>query len=445
MTKKILQQEMLSNPLRRKILKYSLVGGALVNPALNVLAQPISTQAHIVIVGVGAAGTAIANRLRRQLNGNKITLVGARQQHIYQPGYTMIASGLWRAERVLSETTEWLPQGVDWVAQDIKVIDADLQTLELADGSSLKYDVLVVATGCQLNFNLIEGMDESLIGQQGIGSVYAGPEGALKTSQQIDAFIAKGSGKGLFTLPKTFLKCAGAPLKMTFTTLSRLENSGKRQAFDIQFMTPFANRVFTVPIYNDFVVNRWAEQGVAVNYQRELTAIDAAAKQAFFTDLDGTVHQENFDFIHVVPPMSAPDAVRHSGLAWQDGPFAHDWLEVDQYTLQHRRYPNIFGIGDVVGIPLGKTAASVKLQAPVLESNILSFLTGAELTAKFNGYTSCPLITAIGKAVLAEFGYGNVLMPSFGFIDPTEESWAVWVMEEKMLQPAYNAMLLGKV
>lgn len=387
----------------------------------------------------------MANRLRRQLNGNKITLVGARQQHIYQPGYTMIASGLWRAERVLSETTEWLPQGVDWVAQDIKVIDADLQTLELVDGSSLKYDVLVVATGCQLNFNLIEGMDESLIGQQGIGSVYAGPEGALKTSQQIDAFIAKGSGKGLFTLPKTFLKCAGAPLKMTFTTLSRLENSGKRQAFDIQFMTPFANRVFTVPIYNDFVVNRWAEQGVAVNYQRELTAIDAAAKQAFFTDLDGTVHQENFDFIHVVPPMSAPDAVRHSGLAWQDGPFAHDWLEVDQYTLQHRRYPNIFGIGDVVGIPLGKTAASVKLQAPVLESNILSFLTGAELTAKFNGYTSCPLITAIGKAVLAEFGYGNVLMPSFGFIDPTEESWAVWVMEEKMLQPAYNAMLLGKV
>lgn len=445
MTQKTIEQDVLSNPLRRKILKFSLVGGALVNPALNALAQPLSTQAHIVIVGVGAAGTAMANRLRRQLRGNKITLVGARQQHIYQPGYTMIASGLWRAERVLSETAEWLPQGVDWVAQDIKTIDADLQKLELVDGSNLKYDVLVVATGCQLNFNLIEGMDESLIGQQGIGSVYAGPQGALKTSQQIDAFIAKGSGKGLFTLPKTFLKCAGAPLKMTFTTLSRVENSGKRQAFDIQFMTPFANRVFTVPVYNDFVVNRWAAQGVAVNYQRDLTAIDAAAKQAFFTDLDGTVHQENYDFIHVVPPMSAPDAVRHSGLAWQDGPFANDWLEVDQYTLQHRRYPNIFGIGDVVGIPLGKTAASVKLQAPVLESNILSFLTGAELTAKFNGYTSCPLITAIGKAVLAEFGYDNVLMPSFGFIDPTEESWAVWVMEEKMLQPAYNAMLLGKV
>jgi len=445
MKEKLTEQNILANAFRRKLLKYSLLGGALVNPALNALAQPISTQAHIVIVGVGAAGTAMANRLRRQLSGNKITLVGARQEHIYQPGFTMIATGLWSSDRVLSNTSEWLPKGVDWVEKDIKGINADKRTLELGGGTHLGYDILVVATGCQLNFNLIEGMDESLIGQQGIGSVYAGPQGALKTSKQIDEFIAKGAGKGFFTMPTTFLKCAGAPLKMTFTTLSRLEKSGKRDAFDILFMTPFADRVFTVPVYNDFVVNRWAEQGVTLNYQRELTGIDAISKQAYFTDLNGTAFKEDYDFIHVVPPMSAPDAVRYSGLAWQDGPFAHDWLEVDQYTLQHRRYPNIFGIGDVVGIPLGKTAASVKLQAPVVESNILSYLTGAELTSKFNGYTSCPLITAIGKAVLAEFGYGNVLMPSFGFIDPTEESWAVWIMEEKMLQPAYNAMLLGKV
>lgn len=445
MNKTLSIKNSLPDPLRRKLLKYSLFSGALASPIFSVLGQPLSTQAHVVILGVGAAGTAMANRLRRQLNGNKITLVGARKQHIYQPGYTMIASGLWQPERVLSATSEWLPKGVDWVAQDIKTVNADAKTVELSDGSTLSYDLLVVATGCQLNFNLIEGMTEQLVGQQGIGSVYAGPEGALKTSQQIDSFITKGSGKGLFTLPKTFLKCAGAPLKMTFTTLSLLENSGKRDAFDIQFMTPFANRVFTVPLYNDFVVNRWAEQGVPVNYQRELTGIDAGAKQAYFTDLNGEVHREEYDFIHIVPPMSAPDAIRHSGLAWQEGSFAHDWLEVDQYTLQHRRYPNIFGIGDVVGIPLGKTAASVKLQAPVIESNILSYLSGAELTAKFNGYTSCPLITAIGKAVLAEFGYGNVLMPTFSFIDPTEESWAVWVMEEKMLQPAYNAMLHGKV
>ncbi|WP_413166259.1 NAD(P)/FAD-dependent oxidoreductase [Aeromonas salmonicida] len=439
------QQDIVPNPIRRKILKYSILAGSLTNPILAALAKPMSTQAHIVIVGVGAAGTAMANRLRRQLSGNKITIIGARQQHIYQPGYTMIASGLWSSERVLSTTNEWLSEGINWVAKDIVSINADYRKLELVDGSNLSYDVLVVATGCQLNFNLIEGMNEQLVGKHGIGCVYSGPEGALQTSQQIDKFIKNGPGRGLFTLPKSFLKCAGAPLKMTFTTLSRLEENGNADSFDIQFMTAFPDRVFSVPYYNDFVVNRWAEQGVSVNYQRDLTGIDPISKLAYFTDLNGKVYKEEYDFIHIVPPMSASDAIRHSGLVWMDGPFSEDWLEVDQYTLQHRRYPNIFGIGDVVGIPLGKTAASVKLQAPVLERNIISFLNGSELTAKFNGYTSCPLITAIGKAVLAEFGYNNVLMPSFNFIDPTEESWAVWVMEEKMLQPAYNAMLLGKV
>lgn len=433
------------NPLRRKLLKYSLLGGALATPGVNLMAKPLATSANIVIVGVGAAGTAMANRLRQQLSGNKITLVGARQQHLYQPGYTMIASGLWRADSVVTTTKEWLPKGVDWVEQDISGIAPDAQQVLLADGSKLPYDILVIATGCQLNFHLIEGMDEALVGQNGVGCVYAGHEGALKTSQAIDAFAAKGEGKGIFTLTHTFLKCAGAPIKMTFTSLSRLENTRRRQHFDISFTTPFENRLFTVPVYNDFVLKRFAEQDVAVKFQRKLTGIDAERKQAYFTDLSGAVQREDYDFIHVVPPMSAPDAIRQSGLVWTEGPFANDWLEVDQYTMQHRRYANIFGIGDVVGTPLGKTAASVKMQAPVVEQNILSYLSGAELTAQYNGYTSCPLITAIGKAVLAEFGYGNKLLPSFGFIDPTEESWAVWVMKEKMLQPAYYAVLKGQV
>ena len=137
--------------------------------------------------------------------------------------------------------------------------------------------------------------------------------------------------------------------------------------------------------------------------------------------------------------------VRQSDLVWQSGAFAGNWLEVDQYSLQHRRYPNVFGVGDVIGTPFGKTAASVKLQAPVAEQNILAYLAGQPLTARYNGYTSCPLITSIGRAILSEFGYEGKLMPSFSFISPTEESWTVWMMKEQMLQPAYNAMLHGRV
>ena len=433
-----------TQPLRRKLL-LGLAAGATAASPVALLAKPLKSQAHIVILGAGAAGIAMANRLRRSIDGARITLVGARKEHHYQPGYTMIASGLWPAKRVLSNTSQWLGNGIDWLAQDVTAIDARQQRVELSNQQQLTYDLLVVATGCQLNYHEIEGFDISMIGQHGIGSVYASPAAAQATSEQIDALVSKGEGRALFTLSNTPLKCAGAPLKMTFTTLSRLEKTGQRERFQVDFFSPYQNRVFAVPTYNDFVLKRWQEQKVGFFDQRVLTGLDVANRTAYFAHTDGSRSREPYDFIHLVPPMSAPDVIKASDLVWHDGPFAGNWLEVDQYSLQHRRYPNVFGVGDVIGTPFGKTAASVKMQAPVAERNILAFLSGQPLSARYNGYTSCPLITSIGRAILSEFGYEGKLLPSFGFISPTEESWLVWMMKEQMLQPAYNAMLHGKV
>ncbi len=433
-----------TQPLRRKLL-LGLAAGATAASPVALLAKPLKSQAHIVILGAGAAGIAMANRLRRSIDGARITLLGARKEHHYQPGYTMIASGLWPVKRVLSSTSQWLGNGIDWLAQDVTAIDARQQRVELSNQQQLTYDLLVVATGCQLNYHEIEGFDISMIGQHGIGSVYASPAAAQATSEQIDALVSKGEGRALFTLSNTPLKCAGAPLKMTFTTLSRLEKTGQRERFQVDFFSPYQNRVFAVPTYNDFVLKRWQEQKVGFFDQRVLTGLDVANRTAYFAHTDGSRSREPYDFIHLVPPMSAPDVIKASDLVWHDGPFAGNWLEVDQYSLQHRRYPNVFGVGDVIGTPFGKTAASVKMQAPVAERNILAFLSGQPLSARYNGYTSCPLITSIGRAILSEFGYEGKLLPSFGFISPTEESWLVWMMKEQMLQPAYNAMLHGKV
>lgn len=433
------------NPKRRQFIKWGLGTAAASALPFGIAFARQKTQARILILGAGAAGTAMANRLNNALSGARITIAGKRPKHHYQPGYTLVASGLWAAEQVLTPTQDWLPSEAHWIPSDAAEFFPDKRAVRLEDGQMIEYDLLVIATGCQLNYADIEGMSPELVGQKGIGSVYAGVEAATATNRQIESLIDAGEGRAIFTLSNTPIKCAGAPLKMTFTTLSRLEDTGRRDNFQVDFFTPYPNKVFSVPVYNDFVLNRWQEQKVGFHDQRVLTAIDAEAKKATFTTTDGQRQQEAYDFIHVVPPMSAPDAIRHSELAWQEGGMAHQWLEIDQYSLQHRRYPEIFGVGDVIGTPFGKTAASVKKQAPVAETNILNYLADRPLTAAYDGYTSCPLITSVGKAILAEFGYGGELMPSFSFIDPTEESWAVWVMKEKMLQPAYYAMLNGQV
>jgi sulfide:quinone oxidoreductase len=203
--------------------------------------------------------------------------------------------------------------------------------------------------------------------------------------------------------------------------------------------------LFGVPPVNKEVIRLFAEREIAANYEHVLTAIDPGRREASYRTASGTVTMD-YDFIHVVPPMSAPDSLKASPLAWQEGPFASSgWLEVDKHSLRHRRYPNVFGIGDINGVPRGKTAASVKMQAPVAIHNLLEVIQGREPDASYNGYTSCPLITGVGSAMLVEFDYDGKLIPSFPFIDPLKEGWVPWLLKESLLQPAYHAVLRGTV
>ncbi|KGK41496.1 hypothetical protein LH51_14340 [Nitrincola sp. A-D6] len=437
-----------ANERRRDLLKLGL-GAAIAGPALSVAgnasANSVQSNAHIVISGAGAGGISIANRLARSLQGARITIIDSREEHHYQPGWTLVASGVWNKSKALTKTGEWLPSSVNWVRGMVTEYNPDSNQVSVSNGETISYDYLIVACGLQLRYERIEGMDTGLIGQgKGIGSVYAGVEEADATREEISKWIAKGSGTGLFNLPPTALKCAGAPLKMTFTTLSRLEDSGKRDNFNVEFMTP-SGGLFSVPFYNDFVKQRFTEQGVTRNDFWTLTGIDADAKKATYSVRDAEDQTKDYEFIHVVPPMTAPDSLLNSPLKFADDSPFRDWMEVDRETLQNPNYPNVWGIGDVMGMPSNKTAASVKMHANVLEQNFLAYIQDQPLPARHNGYTSCPLITSIGKAMLVEFGWDSELLPSFSFIDPKEESWTVWVMKERMLRPAYYAMLEGKI
>lgn len=433
---------------RRNLLKLGAGTGALAGLSLTATQEAkaaVKTSANIVIVGAGAGGISIANRLTNALSGAKITIIDTREAHYYQPGYTLVASGVWNKSKILSQVSDWLPKSVNWVKGVVAEYSPETNQVVLTNGNKISYDQLIVASGLELRYDLIEGMDTSLIGKgQGIGSVYHSLEGAEATNVEIKKFLAQGGGEGLFNLPPTALKCAGAPIKMTFTTLDRLEKSGKRDNYNIEFMTP-SGALFGVPFYNDFIKTRFTEQGVTRNDGWTLKSIDTSAKKATYSVKGGADQTKSYDFIHVVPPMDSGAAMRNSSLAFKAGEAFPGWMKVNRETLQSTEFSNVWGIGDVMGMPSNKTAASVKMQARVLEENFLASLQGKQLTAKHNGYTSCPLITAIGKAMLVEFGWDSKLLPSFSFVDPKKESWAVWVMKERMLRPAYYAMLEGKI
>ena len=406
-------------------------------------ADRIRTKARIVIAGAGAAGLAAAAQLAERLEGAAITLFDARKEHYYQPGFTLVAGGLKQMDYTISSTAEYIPAGVTWESEAIAEFDPVGNRIVTATGRSVHYDFLIVATGLKLDFAAIEGMDVSLIGRNGLGCAYAGPAQAYATWQAISAFADKG-GVGLFGRPKTEMKCAGAPIKHTFITDDHLRRRGNRGKAELIYAA-HNQTLFSVPIVSEKIRMLYEERGVKVRHEHVLAAIDPGRRRATFSTPAGKA-EIDYDFINVIPPMRAPDAVRNSPLRWQEGNFAADgWMEVDRNTLRHKRFANVFGIGDVAGVPKGKTAASVKWQAPVAVDPSIPTLEGKKSRLLYTGYTSCPLITRLGRAMLVEFDYKDNLVPSFpGIIAPLEELWITWVMKTIALKPTYIAMLRGK-
>ncbi|MHA7600410.1 NAD(P)/FAD-dependent oxidoreductase [Alicycliphilus sp. T452] len=407
-------------------------------------AARLASKAHIVIAGSGLAGIAIAHRLSAMLDGARITIVDAKEVHNYQPGFTLVATGVWPVGKVIDRNADLQPAGVEWVREMVAEFDPAANALVTTGGRRIAYDYLVVATGTHQDWAQIEGMDLKAIGSNGLASVYPGSDAAVATWAAMDQFRAKG-GEAVLTLPATPLKCAGAPLKMTFMVRDRLAQAGTLQNSRVTFYSALQN-VFGVKAVNDNVLERWQALGVDVQFTQKLKAIDIGARRATFTSPEGEATEVPYDFIHVVPPMRAPDAVKNSDLAWKDGPMAAGgWLEVDKDTLQHRRYKNVFGLGDINGTPRGKTAATVKKSAPLVAQHLVDVVAGREPGQKFDGYTSCPMIVREGSAMLIEFDYEGRLIPSLPMIEPLQESYFAWLMKVRMLKPAYMAVLKGRV
>ena len=427
---------------RLMLLGAAAAAGMALGPVAADAADRVRTTARIVIAGAGAAGLAAASRLSMALDGAKITLIDARKAHFYQPGFTLIAAGIKPADYSTSTTAQYVPEGVTLVTEAVAEFDPEGKRVVTESGGVHPYDFLIVATGLSLEYGLIRGMDESLIGRNGLGSIYHGPAAAHATWQLLSAFADKG-GRGVFLRPATEMKCAGAPLKYTFITEDYLNRRGQRGKAELVY-NAHNKSLFGVPIVAEKLRMLFEQRGIQVRHDRVLEEIDPGRRIATFRTPEGTEDQE-YDFINVVPPMRAPAAIRNSPLPWRTGAWVDEgWLEVDKGTLRHLRYPDIFGVGDVAGVPKGKTAASVKWQVPVAVEHLVADIANRRSEALYNGYTSCPMITRLGRAMLIEFDYRNNLVPSFpGVIAPLEELWVSWVMKTMALKPTYIEMLRG--
>ena len=380
------------------------------------------TQQHhtILIVGGGAAGVSVANNMRRQNATINIALIEPSEKHYYQPGFTIIGGGAYTLKQTTRNEADLIHPTVTWLKDYAETFQPDENTVTLRSGESIGYDYLVVCPGLQLDWDKIAGLKETL-GKNNVCSNYS----AETAEYTWECIKNSESGTALFTQPPMPIKCAGAPQKIMYLAADRFRKKGILDKFNIEFCNA-GPAIFGIPFFAKALSKVVAGYGIKTNFNHNLVAIDGPAKTATFemTDAEGNKHKvvKAFDMIHVTPPQSAPDFIKKSPLANAGG-----WVDVHDKTLQHNKYPNIFGLGDATSTPNAKTAAAVRKQVPILVDNILHLINGKAVEEKYDGYGSCPLTTSLSTVMLAEFAYGGKVTPSFPLLDPRKNLFIWWI------------------
>ena len=379
------------------------------------------TQLHtILIIGGGAAGVSVANNMRRQNANIDISIIEPSDKHYYQPGFTIIGGGAYTLKETMRNEADLIHPSVTWIKDYAETFQPDENTITLRSGDTISYDYLVVCPGLQLDWNKVAGLKETL-GKNNVCSNYS-PDTVEYTWECIKNIK---SGTALFTQPPMPIKCAGAPQKIMYLAADRFRKKGLLEKINVEFFNA-GPAIFGVPFFAKALNKIVAGYGIKTNFNQNLVAIDGPAKTATFemTDAEGNKQQviKAFDMIHVTPPQSAPDFIKNSPLANVAG-----WVDVHENTLQHTKFPNIFGLGDVTSTPNAKTAAAVRKQVPILVDNIFHLIEGKALQEKYDGYGSCPLTTSLSTVILAEFSYGGKVTPSFPLLDPRKSLFIWWI------------------
>ncbi|MHA3735716.1 FAD-dependent oxidoreductase [Pseudomonas sp. Eth.TT006] len=396
-----------------------------------------SISADIVVIGGGTAGIGfVASLLKRDPTLN-ITVIEPGAQHYYQPAWTLVGGGAYDVKDTVRPMNKVMPRQATWIQAAVTGIDPEQRRLTLNDQRSVTYQNLIVCPGLRLAWEKIEGLQESL-GQHGVTSNYS-YQHAQYTWDQVQKLRG---GKALFTQPAMPIKCAGAPQKALYLSCDHWHKTGVLNQINVEFNLAGA-ALFGVATFVPPLMKYIEKYNAQLAFNSNLVKVDGPAKTAWFEvrDVDGNITREakTFDLLHVVPPQVAPDFIAQSALADAAG-----WCEVNPHSLQHPRYPEVFGLGDICGTSNAKTAAAVRKQIVVVAENLLALRKHQPLPLKYDGYGSCPLTVEKGKVILAEFGYGGKLLPTFA-LDATVPRRSAWFLKATLLPWFYwNGMLKGR-
>jgi sulfide:quinone oxidoreductase len=356
---------------------------------------------RIVIVGGGVGGTLVANLVSRKLSNAidqgdvSVTVVDLVGEHTYQPGFMYIAMGHQKPEDLVRPERGLLDKRVRLEVGEVTRVDDAGQLIELADGSRLHYDQLILASGSRILPEMVDGLSEE-------AHHFYGPEAAQRMRDALDAF---GGGKVVIGIAGMPYKCPPAPLEVAFLIESELRDRGLRDKSEIHFCSPIG-RAFTIESVSEMATPILEQKGIELHTFFNVETIDR--KRKVIQSLEG--EELAYDLLILVPPHKGAQFLIDSGLA----PAPGGWLPTDKHTLEVGGRANIHALGDATDLPLSKAGSTAHFEAPIVAERVAAAIEGREPSGKDVSYTGkvmCFFEVGDGKGTLLQFDYDHPPKP----------------------------------
>jgi sulfide:quinone oxidoreductase len=397
----------------------------------------------ILILGSGAGGTMVAAKLRKELSAAEweITIIDHDELHHYQPGWLFIPFGVYGEEDCVKPKREFIPQGVEFVLDEVMGVNPDKREVEGQKGR-YNYDWLVLASGCHIVPEEVEGMMDDWYGD--VHTFYS-LEGAVELRKKLKYF---NSGRVVLNMAEFPYKCPVAPIEFVFMADWFFAVNGVRNNIEIEMVTPMAD-IFTKPMATKTLRTIADQKNIKVTPNFDIAQVNAKEK----TIESHKGEKVPYDLLVTVPPNFGAQYIENSNMG---DPM--NYVDTDHFTLKAKGYENIYVIGDTTNVPASKAGATAHYESETVTENLVREIEGQEPKPTYDGHTTCFICSGYDKAVLIDFNYkveplgGKFPFPGLGPFSLLGDSninywgkmmfkWVYWNMMLKGLDLPLEAQL----
>ncbi len=329
---------------------------------------------NLVILGHGTGGTIIATKMREKLPEREwqITVIDKDWQHHYQPGWIFIPFGIYTKDDCLKPRSKFVPPGVNFVLDEIVGIDTDKRLVKTKQ-ANFPYDWLVIATGCGIRPEEVEGMLGEGWGQD-IHNFYT-LDGAVALHEKMKYFH---KGRVVVNIAELPFKCPVAPLEFCFMSDWYFDERGVRKNIEIELVTPLPG-AFTKPQASAMLGNLAEEKNVKITPNFQISGVDP--KQKSITSYDG--REVNYDLLVTIPPNFGAQCIIDSGMGDPMG-----YVDTDHNTLKAKNFDRVYVIGDAANVPTSKAGAVAHYEADVVADNLIREIDGQPPWPNYDGHAT---------------------------------------------------------